>query len=210
MVFSGWSDEALEMLELAEASWSQARLDAHETLVRAPMAALCEDLAEEFGAAYVWHLHRDPFLWRNQVAEVEVADRVDLGVRLSLDGLGVWGGARRLAPQQLAAYRSAVLDEVTGAQLARAVGGLVPAGRHANSWRLDGDVMKTRPHGVDPRHPRLDLLRHRELVLRRDWAVGAWLSTAEPVDRVRTAWRELAPVTAWLARHLGPDPRRRG
>ena len=199
--FIGWSDEALDLLEQAEAEGvgDAARRDAQEKFVRAPTAELCDALAAEFGPAHVWHLHRDPYLWRNQGAELEVADRVGLGVRLSLAGLAVWGGMMRLAPSQLAAYRGAALDGRSGPRLARAVATLVRGG-----WTLDGDTMKTAPRGVTLNHPRLELLRHREVVLRRQWPVGAWLSTAEPLDRVRKAWADLGPVLTWFAQHLDP------
>jgi hypothetical protein len=179
----------------------QARRDRHERLVREPMSSLCDALAEQFGPAHVWHLHSAPHLWRSQVAEVEVADRVVLGLRLSLSGLEVWGGMQRPAPTQLAAYRDAVSDAQAGRWLARTTAGLV-----ARGWLLTGQAVKTRPRGIPADHPRLDLVRRRELLLAKEWAVGPWLSSGEPLDRVRVAWGELMPLLTWLAVRTGPDP----
>jgi hypothetical protein len=41
----------------------------------------------------------------------------------------------------------------------------------------------------------------------RTWPVGPWLATAEPLERVRAAWRDAAPLVAWLDERVGPpDP----
>jgi uncharacterized protein (DUF2461 family) len=196
-VFRGWPESALEFFDEAsgQASWHWAddRREQHDRDIREPMIELMDGLEDECGPAYVWHLHRDPYLWTHQVAEVAVAGRVGMRVVLSLDGLTVSGGFVRPSPQQLAAYRSAVAGP-DGEALQHAVDHLCRAG-----WELGGDVLATRPRGTPADHPRLGLLRHRTLVLTREWEAGAWLGTPEPQRRVRTAWRALQPVTGWLA-----------
>jgi hypothetical protein len=102
VTFTGWGAEAFELLALASGpdtpSAMQARRDRHERLVREPMSSLCDALAEQFGPAYVWHLHSAPHLWRSQVAEVEVADRVVLGLRLRLSAARRWRSTQHATP----------------------------------------------------------------------------------------------------------------
>lgn len=56
-------------------------------------------------------------------------------------------------------------------------------------------------------HPRAALLRRRDLQVVRTWPVGPWLATGEPLERVRAAWRDAAPLLAWPDDRVGPpDP----
>jgi hypothetical protein len=35
-------------------------------------------------------------------------------------------------------------------------------------------------------------------------APAQWLHSAQVLDRVRQAWRDVAPLNAWLREHVGP------
>ena len=65
-------------------------------------------------------------------------------------------------------------------------------------------MLARRPRGVPADHPRLTLLRLRGLHVDRDWPTGEWLGTAEPLERVATAWRAARPLADWLDAHVGP------
>jgi hypothetical protein len=75
---------------------------------------------------------------------------------------------------------------------------------------LAGETLKTRPKGFDADHPRIDLLRHKGLYAWRAWEPDDVLHEAGTLDRVASTWRELQPLTEWLADHVGPSeqPRR--
>jgi hypothetical protein len=102
-------------------------------------------------------------------------------------------------------YRAAVDDDVTGEQLQALVDDVEAAGH-----RVEGDVMATRPRGVDPDHPRLQLLRHRSLVAVRQYPPEPWLHTPRAAEVVVGTWREMRPLDEWLVRHVGASrlPRR--
>ncbi|HEX8781620.1 MAG TPA: DUF2461 family protein, partial [Nocardioides sp.] len=58
---------------------------------------------------------------------------------------------------------------------------------------------KTAPRGYDREHPRIGLLRRKQLFVGRPYgfeedAIGPGL-----VDRVRADWRALRPLVEWLA-----------
>ena len=63
--------------------------------------------------------------------------------------------------------------------------------------------LKTAPRGYPKDHPRIELLRHKWLV------VGALLPAGDiPADaalaHVGGTWRAAQPVLAWLDEHVGP------
>ena len=37
----------------------------------------------------------------------------------------------------------------------------------------------------------------------RRWEAGPWISTPEPLERIRTAWRAAGPLMAWLDTNVG-------
>ncbi|WP_208972269.1 DUF2461 family protein [Kineococcus rubinsiae] len=68
---------------------------------------------------------------------------------------------------------------------------------------LDGDELKTAPRGWDRDHPRLDLLRLRNLAVSRTRPAGPWLDSPECLEVVTTTWRSLTRLNRWLAKHVG-------
>ncbi|HEY7420380.1 MAG TPA: DUF2461 family protein [Gaiellaceae bacterium] len=170
-----------------DTSWEtvSARAEQHRSAIHEPMCELVEELADEFGPAKVYNLHRSPRLWVEQWAYAGVVDTIAYGVSLSLDGLWVEGGWLRSSSDQVARYRRAV-----GAELEEIVAGLRSCG-----YELLGERLKRADS---------ELLAFRSLVAGRSFGSGEWLGTREPVERVRTEWRNLRPLVAWLAEHVGP------
>ena len=68
---------------------------------------------------------------------------------------------------------------------------------------LAGERLATRPRGVAPDHPRLELLRHRGLYAHRSWAPDDALHEAATAERVAAVWRATRPLTDWLDDHVG-------
>ncbi len=81
----------------------------------------------------------------------------------------------------------------------------------AADFELGGDQVATRPRGVPADHPRLELMRFKNLITRREHGAPAWASTPEVVDHVRADWRAVRPLVDWLTAHVGastsPQPR---
>lgn len=201
-MFEGFPPESLRWFDRVAGTddWAvvQARRSEHERWVRGPMVALCTELADEFGAPYVWRLHRSRWFWAHQHGEVQVADTIELGVTLSGDGLLVSGGWVRSSPDQVKRFRAAV-DSPAGKELEQAVVDAEAAG-----FQIRGHRLGRGPRGFAADHPRAGLLRHRTLVATQGWPADGWLATREALDRVRAAWRALDPLTGWLAEFVGP------
>ena len=129
---------------------------------------------------------------------VYIASRIGWYVQVGAEGLMTAAGWYAASPEQVARYRAALHDERPGAELQRLVVELREAG-----YGIDGDRLKTRPRGVEPDHPFVELLRHRTLTARREYGVPEWMRTPEVVDRVRADWRSHRPLMEWLDRHVG-------
>jgi uncharacterized protein (DUF2461 family) len=188
-MFDGFPDEqrAFFTAVARDTTWEvvSARVELHRRAIYRPMSLLVEELEEEFGSAKVYRLHRSPRYWVEQWAYAPVVDTIAFGISLSLDGLWVEGGWLRSSPDQVDRYRRAV-----DPQLEATVAELRAAG-----FELLGDRLK---------RAETELLAYRSLVAGRSLGSGSWLSTREPVERVRVEWRRLRPLVAWLAEHVGP------
>jgi uncharacterized protein (DUF2461 family) len=110
----------------------------------------------------------------------------------------VAGGWYAPAGDQVTRYRELVAGPA-GAELERVV---AQVGR--DGYELGGEMLKTRPRGVDPDHPRLDLLRHKSVVVSRRWDPAAWMHGPTLARRVGEAWRQMGPLVEWLASSVGP------
>ncbi len=119
-------------------------------------------------------------------------------MQISADGLMVAGGSWRLESDQIARYRRAVADPVQGVRLEREVERLRAAG-----WDIEGDRLVRVPAGYSADDERIELLKHKALHATRRWTPEDWLQTPEVLDRVRTSWRDLATLNAWLADNVG-------
>lgn len=185
--------------------WFAANKERWQASVRAPLQELVDELRDEFGTAKLFRPNRDvrfsldksPYK-THQGAVIDCASGVGYYVQVSASGLMTGGGWYVSTPAQVSSYREAVLDDPSGKRLAAAVASVVAAG-----FEVDGDTLKTAPRGVDPTHPRIELLRHRSMVLSREHGTPPWLETEAVIDRVRADWRAYRPVMQWLSEHLG-------
>ena len=129
-----------------------------------------------------------------------------LGVQVNGDGLMTGGGFYPTGPDQLPRLRAAIDAPRSGQQLHGVIDDLARAG-----FDLGGDRVATRPRGVPADHPRLELMRFKNLIAKREHGAPAWASTPEVVDHVRADWRAVRPLVDWLTAHVGastsPQPR---
>lgn len=206
--FTGFPEEALLFYEGLEADNSKAywadHREMYELAVRGPMLALLADLEPEFGPAKFFRPYRDVRFSADKSpykthAGAVVGSGHGLYVQLSAAGLMTAGGYYQMTRDQLARYRAAVAEDDPGAGLAKTTSALLRRG-----FTLGGERLKRPPRGVDPDHPRLDLLLHKGLAGFRSYEPAEWLGTPKCRDVVVSSWRELGPLNAWLAGHVGP------
>jgi uncharacterized protein (TIGR02453 family) len=213
MVFRGWPEEALEFFARLEADNSKAywqrNKDLYETLVRAPMQELIDELAPEWGEGRIFRPYRDiRFSSDKSPYKTQIGAMVGAGyVQLSADGLAAGSGMWEMAPDQLERYRQAVSEDRPGGALE----GIVAKAKAAGLEVTGHEELKTAPKGYPKDHPRIELLRHKGLITWREWPAEAWLGTRRAKDRVVEFLRHSKPINGWLQSHVGPStmPERR-
>jgi uncharacterized protein (TIGR02453 family) len=208
--FEGFPDDGLVFYEGLEADntktyWTRhkAAYDAH---VKAPLLAMLEELAPEFGTAKLFRPYRDvrfsndktPYK-THQGAVIHPQGAAGAWyVQMSADGLRVSGGCWRLESDQVARYRRAVADGVQGPRLQAEVDRLAAVG-----WAIEGETLIRVPAGHDADAPRMDLLKRKALHASRAWEPTDWLHTRRALEEVRTAWRDLVTLNAWIDDNIG-------
>jgi uncharacterized protein (TIGR02453 family) len=98
-------------------------------------------------------------------------------------------------PQKLAKFRAAILDDASGAELAKKVKALEKKGIRFSA----AETLKKAPKGVAPDHPRIDLLLRKGLVAGLDGVPRDKLSSRSLLDICVKGAREMAPIVRWLA-----------
>jgi uncharacterized protein (TIGR02453 family) len=215
MAFQGWPEEALDFFEDLERENTKAFWTAHRQVydkaVLGPMIALTQDLSEEFGSVKIFRPYRDVrFSADKSPYRTEIGALLGQAyIRLSAAGLGAGSGMFHLAADQLARYRDAVVNEASGAELARIAARLTGDG----CTMIGHDRLKSAPRGYPADHPRIELLRYKGLAAYREWPVEPWLGTPAAADRVIEFLRTARPLNDWLDDHVGaseePQVRRR-
>jgi uncharacterized protein (TIGR02453 family) len=213
MAFRGWPAEALEFFEGLEAdnskSYWQRNKEVYDRLVRAPMEALLDELAPEWGEGRVFRPFRDiRFSADKSPYKTHIGAMVGEGyVQLDADGLAAGSGMWEMAADQLERYREAVSADRTGEALSE----IVATARSAGLEVTAHDLLKTAPRGYPKDHPRIELLRHKGLITWKHWPAGAWLGTRRAEERIVEFFRLSEPLVGWLHQHVGPStlPERR-
>lgn len=219
--FEGFPPDAFRFYAELEAdnsrAWFQDHREDYERSVRRPMEALLAEVADEFGDGRVYRPHRDVRFAADKRPYKEHCGAV-IGrrygaapvhyVQVDADGMAAAVGYPALSRDQLQRFRDAIDDERAGRLLEGAVAAVRDAG-----MEVTGSELVRAPRGMAADHPRIELLRHRSLMVRTAWPRAPWMHGEEARSRVTEAWRLADPVGRWLARHVGAavdPPRRRG
>ena len=206
--FTGWSARAFTFYEGLEADNSKAYWTAHRAVydndVLAPMEALLAELAPEFGDGKIFRPYRAVrFSADKSPYKTAIGATLRNGgyVHLSADSLAVALGYHLMAPDQLARYRHAVAEDVTGEQLRRVIAALKKSGVEV----VGEQPLKTAPRGFSKDHPRVDLLRNKGLITWQEWPVDPWIHTAQAKTRIVKQLRAAQPLQDWLDDRVGPS-----
>ncbi len=122
-----------------------------------------------------------------------------LYAQLSARGLYAGTGYYRMARDQLERYREAIAGD-TGGVLEQAT-----AAAEAAGLELAGDTVKTAPRGYPRDHPRIELLRRKELIAGRAAPGDGGLDRDAALAHVAGTWRAAQPINAWLDAQVGPS-----
>jgi len=207
--FTGFPVAALDFYDDLEVDNTKSFWEAHKQVyaeaVKAPMTALCDALAPEFGESKIFRPYRDVRFAKDktpykthQGAFVGVAPATGWYLELSPRGVRVGAGFYEASGERLAAIRGAIADDRTGPALRRLLTKLEKAG-----FEVAGDQLKTAPRGYAVDHPRIELLRHKQIIAVKAYGFEPFIHTAELLDRVRDDWRSLQPLIRWLSKVPG-------
>mgnify|MGYP001797426523 CR=1 FL=1 len=106
-------------------------------------------------------------------------------------------GAYDLAKDQLERMRRAIDEEHRGVELEEALEAATSSG-----VELRGDALKTAPRGFPKDHPRIELLRLKQVLLMHPLPRGKAVDRA-PFDHALETWRAAKPGVDWMSAHVG-------
>jgi len=209
--FKGFPHEAVTFYEGLVADNTRtywlANKPVFERAIKAPMAALLDELAE-YGPFHVFRPNKDVRFSKEKTpykdhigAYGESQGGAGFYVQFSADGMIAGAGYYQMAADQLERYRAALDSDVLGAEITSITDRLRAEGLEITAI----GSLKTAPRGYARDHPRIDLLRLKGLVVTRHWKPAKWMETKAAVDRVRDTWMAAIPMNFWLDTHVGPS-----
>jgi uncharacterized protein (TIGR02453 family) len=218
--FTSFPQEGIQFLaELAahnERSWFEAHRDVYQTALLEPAQAFVIALGTQLqtffesihvdtrtdGAGVLMRIHRDtrfspdktPYktnisglFWEGSAKKTESPA---FGFQFDATGMGLMAGIFKFPPAMLAAYRAAVVDDTSGAELEN----VLERVRRIGTYEIAGEHYKRVPSGYDPDHKRASLLRYDGLyVFSPRIPVGDLLSPAI-VDICYSHFQHMTPV----------------
>ena len=104
-------------------------------------------------------------------------------------------GYYRVEPDQLERYRAAVDDDESGPVLEAALA--------KARLDVDGASLKTAPRGYPRDHPRIELLRRKQLIVGKSLPAGGGIRRDPALELARGVRKGSAPILAWLDEHVG-------
>lgn len=219
--FQGFADEQLKFWKALsknqDREWFAKHKSDYEEGWAAPMAALLAEASAKLDSAYphlelsepkVFRIHRDvrfsadksPYKTnvsgvistksRGKVTESPAALYVQIGTE-SFVGAGLY----MMDAEQLSKYRAAVLEEERGAEIAKIVRALEKKGFETGA----AESLKKAPKGIDPDHPRIELLKKKGLVVGFPPIPPGTIASRKLLDWVVTEAKRAAPLVTWLA-----------
>lgn len=208
--FTGFADAVFDFYEGLSADNSRTYWERHRATyderVAEPMAALADALEDEFGEAKLFRPHRDvrfskdksPYKLQSGLVAPGRHDGGLLYLQVGVDGFLLAGGWWQPRTPALTRFRQAVDDPKVARSFDRQRALLAKEG-----LALTGDELRTAPRGFHRDHPRIDLLRLRNLAFTTTRPPGREVGTARCLDLVQTTWRHLERWNGWLTTHVG-------
>ena len=203
--FSGFPREAIEFFkDLARHNnrdWFQAHKDVYERACREPMKALVLELGSGSGASKISRANRDT---RFSSDKSPYRTNITAGfggcfISLSAEGLYVGAGIYKPEPAALQRFRAAIADDRSGREIHKLVTSLRRKG-----YRVDThETLTSTPRGYSADHPRIDLLRMKDIFAGKSFAPEPWLSTRTAVQRIKRVITDITPLSDWIRRHVG-------
>lgn len=204
--FTGFSRAAFTFFKDLAAhnnrEWFQGHKAVFEEACQAPLKALTAALDPPCGSDRLSRIYRDiRFSKDKSPYHTHLSTRIARCVLfLSADGLYVGTGIYMPDPPTLRTLREAVDRDASGKALAT----LVTALRRKGYTVTSHESLASVPRGFDANHPRLELLRMKDIHAGRALK-PAELSTTATVAKVNRIRDDVAPLREWLLRYVGKN-----
>jgi uncharacterized protein (TIGR02453 family) len=220
--FEGFADRSARFFrELAKnqrRDWFEMHRDEYADGWLGPMKALLAEVRERIDGLFPHHPLAEPKVFRIhrdvRFSKDKSPYKTHIGGFIGIDGGGrgpgavaplyvhvgagerfVCAGHYMMDGPQLARFRAAVLDERRGGSLAKSLATLARAGFTTGSH----EELKKVPRGVDPQHPRADLLRRKGLIVAYPALPAELLVSRGLVDWLVRHTKRVVPIVEWLA-----------
>jgi uncharacterized protein (TIGR02453 family) len=179
--------------------WFQAHKEVYEQACRGPLKALITEL-DPMGTVHLSRINRDMRFSRDGAPyKTHIAGGVGRSyVNLSSAGLWIGTGMYRPEPALLQKLRSAIAADKSGRELVTIVGTLRRKGYDVDTH----ESLNSAPRGFDAEHPRIDLLRMKDIFSGRLIEPGPVLASKKSVAAVKKVIADVEPLGAWLSRHV--------
>jgi uncharacterized protein (TIGR02453 family) len=203
--FNGFPQEAFDFFEqLARHNnrdWFHAHQEVYERACREPMKQLIAELGANPVSTKLSRINRDMRFSRDKLP---YRTYIAAGVRgnyisLSAAGLYVGTGLYKPEPAALERFRSAIDSNVSGRPLQRIVTSLRRKRYHVDTH----ERLTSAPRGYAADHPRIELLRMKDIFAGKSFAPDPWLSTRRAIQRIKRVIHDVRPLADWLRVHVG-------
>jgi uncharacterized protein (TIGR02453 family) len=206
--FRGWPEECQRFFIGLELDNSKRYFDAnrnvYEDAVKAPMVALIESFADDYGPGKVFRPNRDVRFSKDKSPyKTNIAGYAGMGgnggyISLDARGLTVASGRYEFTPEQLIKYRKKVAADATGVPLAAIVARL-----EKNGYGIGGEELKRVPAGFAQDHPRERLLRRKLLYVHKNFGLQPWLGAPAARKQIVKVFTDAGPLNDWMKRNVG-------
>jgi uncharacterized protein (TIGR02453 family) len=177
--------------------WFQAHKDQYEQAVRRPMQLLVEELAPLYGRGRLSRINRDMRFVKEKPYKNYLATGVaGTYISFSKDGLWVGTGVYKPEPAALRQLREAIANDASGRKLTQIIASLRRKGFEVDTHAR----LEKPPRGFDATHPRVELLRMKDIYVGRLFGPDD-VSSANVLRGVAQTIAELEPFRAWLRTH---------
>jgi uncharacterized protein (TIGR02453 family) len=179
--------------------WFQAHKDVYEQACREPLKALVSEL-DPVGTPQISRINRDMRFSRDGAPyRTHLAAGV-LGtyINLSAEGLYVGTGMYRPEPAVLQKFRAAIDADQSGRELARIVSAIGKKGYTVGTH----ETVNSAPRGFKADHPRIALLRMKDIHAGRVIEPGPVLASRKAVAAVKRVMADVRPLADWIGRYV--------
>jgi uncharacterized protein (TIGR02453 family) len=201
--FTGFPRDATEFFrDLARNNnreWFQAHKEVYERACRDTLKALVAEL-DPVGTPHISRINRDMRFardgapYKNHIA----AGVLGTYINLSAEGLYVGTGMYRPEPAVLQKFRAAIDEDKSGRELVKIVSTIRRKGYAVGTH----ETVNSAPRGFAADHPRIDLLRMKDIHAGKMIEPGPVLASSKAVAAVKKVMADVRPLSDWIGRYV--------